>query len=402
MRLTVTRSIWRLAPWCLATGLTFVSGGRPLGAQAPQAAQDDPTVTLLRELTNADAAPGFEGPVRNILKREWQGIVKDLHTDGIGNLLGTLPGSGPRVLVMAHMDEVGFMVRYIDPNGFVYLHPIGTYIDQAVLTQRFTITTARGPVVGYTGVKSPHVVPAAERDSMVQVADMFLDLGVKSREEAERLGVRPGLPVTYRTRFETLNDGTNRYLAKAFDDRVGCAIITQALRHFQSAPHPNLLQVAATVQEELGSRGAQVIYEQTKPDIVINLEIGVAGDFPLRVSPKLTQEALGKGATVFIFQGDMIPNNALVEWVTELARTEKIPVQYSAVSTYGQDGSALQRSGSSMPVVNIGVPTRYAHSESGVIDRADYDHALELVTKMIERLSTDSVKAIAGFSSPAQ
>ncbi len=400
MRPMITGSTWRTIRWGLAAGLTLIAASsRPIGAQAPA---DDATVALLRELTDANAAPGFEGPVRDILKREWQGIVKDLHTDGIGNLLGSLPGAGPRVLVMAHMDEVGFMVRYIDPNGFVFFHPIGTNIDQAVLTQRFTIMTPKGPVVGYTGVKSPHIIPAGERESMVQVADMFLDLGVKSREEAEKLGVRPGLPMTYRTRFEKLNDGTNRYLAKAFDDRVGCAIMTQALQHFREAPHPNLLQVAATVQEELGSRGAQVIYEQTKPDIVINLEIGVAGDFPLRVSPKLSQEGLGRGATVFIFQGDMIPNDHLVEWVTRLAKSENIPIQYSAVSTYGQDGSALQRSGSSMPVINIGVPTRYAHSESGVIDRADYDAAFRLVSKMIEKLSSAEVKGIAEFSSPAQ
>jgi putative aminopeptidase FrvX len=379
---------------CVVVCLAVWSGGR-VRAQTPP----DATVRLLQELTNANAAPGFEGPVRTILKREWQGTLKDLRTDGIGNLLGSLPGTGaaPRVLVMAHMDEVGFMVRAIDANGFVFFHPIGTNIDQAVLTQRFTIMTARGPVVGYTGMKSPHIVPAEERNSMVQVADMFLDLGVKSRDEAEKLGVRPGLPMTYRTEFEVLNGGTNRYLAKAFDDRVGLAIITQALQQFQTVPHPNLLQVAATVQEELGSRGAQVIYDQTKPDIVINLEIGVAGDFPLRVSPKLSQEGLGRGATVFIFQGDMIPNNKYVEWVTRLAKAENIPIQYSAVSTYGQDGSALQRAGSSMPVINIGVPTRYAHSQSGVIDRADYDAALKLVVKMIQQLSAAEVKAIAEF-----
>jgi putative aminopeptidase FrvX len=257
--------------------------------------------------------------------------------------------------------------------------------------------TPSGPVVGYTGMKSPHIVPAEERNSMVQVADMFLDLGVKSRDEAEKLGVRPGLPMTYRTEFEALNDGTNRYLAKAFDDRVGLAIITQALQQLHTLPHPNLLQIAATVQEELGSRGAQVIYDQTKPDIVINLDIGVAGDFPLRVSPKLSQEALGRGASIFIFQGDMIPNNKYVEWVTRLAKAENIPIQYSAVSTYGQDGSALQRAGSSMPVINIGVPTRYAHSQSGVIERGDYDAALKLVVKMIQQLSAAEVKAIAEF-----
>jgi len=226
---------------------------------------------------------------------------------------------------------------------------------------------------------------------------MFLDLGVKSRDEAEKLGVRPGLPMTYRTEFETLNPSTNRYLAKAFDDRVGCALITQALHQFRSLPHPNALQVAATVQEELGSRGAAVIYNQLKPDIVINLEIGIAGDFPLRTSPRLSQESLGKGATVFVFQGDMIPNHKYVEWVTRLAKAENIPIQYSAVSTYGQDGSALQRAGTGTPSINIGVPTRYGHSESGVIDRGDYDAALKLVVKMIQQLSASEVKTIAGF-----
>jgi putative aminopeptidase FrvX len=363
------------------------------------AAQQDATASLLQELTNANGAPGFEGPVRDILKREWQGLLPDLRTDGLGNLLGSTRGSaeGPRVLMMAHMDEVGFMVRYIDPNGFVYFHPIGTYIDQAVLTQRFTIMTPRGAVVGYTGVKSPHIVPAEERNSMVQATDMFLDIGVKSRDEAEKLGVRPGLPMTYRTEFEVLNAGTNRYLAKAFDDRVGCALITQTLQELKSAAHPNLLQVAATVQEELGSRGAAVIYNQFKPDIVINLEIGIAGDFPLRTSPRLSQESLGRGATVFVFQGDMIPNNNYVEWVTRLAKAENIPIQFSAVTTYGQDGSALQRAGTGTPSINIGVPTRYGHSESGVIDRADYDAALKLVVKMVQRLSAAEVQAIARF-----
>jgi putative aminopeptidase FrvX len=389
----------RMTNGCARVMLTVAVAVMLLAPMGRLAAQQDATMKLLQELTDANAAPGFEGPVRNILRREWQGLVKDLRTDGLGNLLGTLPGSGesPRVLVMAHMDEVGFMVRYIDPNGFVYFHPVGGYIDQSVLTQRFTITTPRGPVVGYTGMKSTHIVPAEERSSMVPLADMFIDIGVKSREEAEKLGVRPGLPITYRTQFEILNTGT-RYLAKAWDDRVGCAIITQALQQLQSLPHPNLLQVAATVQEEIGSRGASVMYNAFKPDIVINLEIGIASDFPLRTSPKLSQESLGKGATVFIFQGDMIPNNKYIEWITQLAKAESIPIQYTAVTSYGQDGSALQKAGTGIPAVNLGVPTRYGHSQSGVIDRADYDAALKLVVKMIQRLSAAEVKSITDFS----
>jgi len=386
-----------MKPRAAVTGLAVLAAS--LSVRVAHAIQQlDPTVRLLEELVNADGASGFEGPVRDILKREWGPLVSDLRTDGMGNLLGTLPGQAdaPRVLLMAHMDEVGFLVRHIDENGFVYMHNVGGYIDQSVLTQRFTITTPRGPVVGYTGMKSGHIVSAEERSRMVPLQDMFLDIGVGSRAQAEALGVRPGLPVTYRTRFEVLN-GTNRYLARAWDDRVGLAVITDAVRQLAAQPHPNTVQIAATVQEEIGLRGAAVVHASTRPDIVINLEIGIASDFPLLTSPRLAQEALGKGPAIFVFDGSMIPNNKYVEWIVRLARESGIPIQFESVTGYGQDGSRLQQSGQGIPSVNLGVPTRYGHSQSGVIDRGDYDNTVKLVVRMIQRLSAAEVRSIREF-----
>lgn len=362
------------------------------------AQQPDRTLRLLQELTNADGASGFEGPVRDILRREWKPLLSDLRTDGMGNLLGTKAGTsaGPRILLMAHMDEVGFLVRAIDERGFVYMNNVGGYFDQSVLTQRFTIQTAKGPVVGYTGMKSGHILQPAERDRMVPLQDMFLDIGVTSRAEAEALGVRPGLPITYRTQFEILNGGS-RYLARAWDDRVGLALITQVLEQLQQSPHPNTVQVAATVQEENGLRGAAVVYENTKPDLVLNFEIGIAGDFPLLTSPKLSQSALGKGPAIFVFDGSMLPNNNLVDWIVKVARERGIPIQFESVSGYGEDASALQRAGTGVPAVNIGIPTRYGHSQSGVIDRADYDNAVRLVVELVRRLTAEEVRAIRQF-----
>jgi putative aminopeptidase FrvX len=365
-------------------------------APLARAEQADPTLRLLAELLNANAAPGFESPVRDILRREWKPLLTGLHTDGIGNLLGTLPGDGPRVLLMAHMDEVGFLVRHVDERGFVYMNPVGGWLDQSVLTQRFTIMTAKGPVIGYTGMKSGHIVSPEEKSRIVPLQDMFLDIGARSRAEAEAMGVRPGLPVTYRTELEVLN-GTSRYLARAWDDRVGLAIITQALQQLKSGHHPNTLQVAATVQEEIGLRGAQTVYASTKPDIVINLEIGIAADFPLLTSPKQAQEELGKGPAIFIFDGSMVPNNKYVEWTMRVAKEAGIPYQFESVTGFGEDGAALQKSGEGVPAVNLGVPTRYAHSQSGVIDRADYDNTLKLVVRMIQKLSAAEVKGIREF-----
>ena len=207
--------------------LLALAGPRQGFAQQPL----DDTERLLEELTNAHGVSGFEGEVREILRREWRELLPDLHTDGIGNLLGTLPGGpdGPRVLVMAHMDEVGFLVRHIDDDGFVYINNVGGYFAQSVLTQRLSILSATGRVVGYTGMKSGHILRPAERNQMVPLERMFIDVGASSRGEVLAMGIRPGLPVAYETAFEKLGD-TGRYLAKAWDDRVGLAVITEALR----------------------------------------------------------------------------------------------------------------------------------------------------------------------------
>lgn len=336
--------------------------------------------------------------MRNILKREWGKLLGDLRTDGIGNLIGTLAGQAgsPRVLLMAHMDEVGFLVRYIDDGGFIYFHAVGGYFAQSVLTQRLSILTANGPVHGYTGMKSNHILRPEEKDRMVALADMFIDIGVSSRSEAEQMGIRPGLPITYDSEFRELN-GTGRYLAKAWDDRVGLAVITHALRRLKGRSHPNNVQVVATVQEEVGLRGASVVAEATQPDIVINLELGVAGDFPLLTSPSLSQTRLGGGPSIFVYDGSMIPNNKYVEWIIRLAKDAGIAIQLDSVSYLGQDAAEIQKQGRGVPAVTIGVPTRYAHGAAGVIDRADYDRTVELVVAMIEQLSAPTIAAIGKF-----
>ena len=144
-------------------------------------------------------------------------------------------------------------------------------------------------------------------------------------------------------------------------------------------------------------RGASVVYASAKPDIVINLEISVAMDFPLMTSPKLSQANLGKGPSVFVFDGSMIPNNKYVEWTLKVAKEGGIPVQFESVSGYGEDGSALQKSDQGIPVINLGLPTRYAHSQLGVMDRFDYDQLVKLVVQMIQKLSAAEVRSIREF-----
>jgi len=297
---------------------------------------------------------------------------------------------------MAHMDEVGFLVRYIDDDGFVYVNNVGGYFAQSVLTQRMSILTKRGRVIGYTGMKSGEIMRPEERNEMVPLERMFIDVGARSRAEAEAMGIRPGLPVAYATEFEVLGD-TGRYLAKAWDDRVGLAVITEALRRLETSSHPNTVLVAATVQEEIGLRGAAVVNASVEADIVINLEIGIASDFPLMTAKTLSQESLGDGPGIFVFDNSMIPNDNFVEWILEVSGEHAIPTQFESVSGYGEDAAQLQKSAQGIPAINIGIPTRYGHSQSGVIDRADYDHTVDLIVRMVESFSASELEKIRSF-----
>jgi putative aminopeptidase FrvX len=139
------------------------------------------------------------------------------------------------------------------------------------------------------------------------------------------------------------------------------------------------------------------VQASTHPDIVINLEIGIAGDFPLLTSPKLSQERLGLGPGIFVFDSSMIPNNTFVDWITQTAQAHQIPYQFESVGGYGEDGSELQRSGTGIPAINIGVPTRYGHSQSSVIDRSDFDNTVKLVVQMVQGLSAEQIKKITAF-----
>jgi putative aminopeptidase FrvX len=363
------------------------------------AAIKDETALLLQQLTNAPGASGFEDPVREILIPIWKQHLSSLDVDGVGNLIGLVPGANlsPKVLLMAHMDEVGFMVRNITKEGFIEVEPLGGGQDHTTFAERWTIMTAKGPLTGYSGIESGHLVPHADQGtgpSLLAVRDLVIDVGARSKEEAiNQFGLRPGLPITPATPFVMLN-GTGRYLAKAFDDRVGLAVITDVIKQIGTIKRSNQIMVAATVQEEIGLRGARVIFNSIKPDVVINIEACMAGDFPLRKTPSGSYPSLGQGPCLYVHDKTMLPNNKLVEWIINLAEKNHIPYQFAVGLNYGQDGSALQASGRGIPVINIGIPVRYAHQQSGLMQRSDYDALVRLINVIIANLDAGQMKQI--------
>lgn len=355
------------------------------------AATTSTEMPFLAALTEIPGASGFEKPVRQMMQKKWQPLMSALSVDGMGNLIGRYKGNkqGPKILFMAHLDEVGFMVESITPEGFLRVVNLGGIANSVMYAQRWTITTVKGPRLGYSGMDSPHLLGEKKLLGSPDVNFLFVDIGAESKEQAERdFGMRPGLEVTPVSEFSQLS--SNRFLAKALDDRIGLASITDFIEAL-SGPLPNQLLVAATVQEELGMRGASTVFEATRPDITINVEVGIADDYPGLIAERKGRIYLGKGPSLFVHDRSMIPNQELVEWIIELAKKNNIPLQLEVEPGYGEDASKLQASGSGVPAVNIGIPIRYAHQQAGVFDKRDYDNAVKLLKLIAENLNQEVI-----------
>jgi putative aminopeptidase FrvX len=354
----------------------------------------DSTLELLKELTEVNGVPGYEDQVRSIVRKHLEPLG-ELSQDKIGSVICEVKGSSdkPKVMLAGHMDEIGLMVKHITKEGFLKFLPLGGWFDQVLLGQRVVIKTKESEVVGVIGAKPPHLLPADERTKIVKKNDMYIDIGVSSREEVEAAGVREGDPVIPRADFIQLANGKT-YLSKAFDDRVGVGVMISSLQQLQSGEHPNTVYGVATVQEEVGVRGATTSVRAVDPDVAIVLESDIAGDVP-GIKPEESSVKLGQGPTVLIYDARMIPNLKLRDFLMDTAEALEIPLQVSYVEGGATDGAAIHLHHTGVPTVVIGVAARHIHSDSSIIHRDDYDNAVKLLIEMINRLDAETV---AGFT----
>jgi len=374
--------------------LSFLLGPTLMG----QTPQGDRVARLLEEFSNAPGPSGFEGPVRDILVREMRAMGIETSNDGLGSVIGVLRGSSekPRIMLAAHMDEVGAIVRYVTPEGMVKFQTLGGWLDQALVDQRWTIMTNKGPVPAVSGLRSIHVTPQEDRAHVTPHDEVFLDVGARSKEEAERLGIRPGDAIVPSSSFEELAQG--RYIGKAMDDRVGCVMLLETLRRLkaQGVKTPNTIYFVGTVQEEVGLRGAHTAVAALEPDLGISLEAGVAADHP-GGRPDSTQEKLGAGPVLYLADAAMLVNLKLRDFFERAAAQNSIPVQTEVAMGSAEDSAEMQRFGAGRPAVNFAVATRYLHSHNSEIDRADLDRAVDLLVKTLNLLDAKAVTGISRF-----
>jgi endoglucanase len=354
----------------------------------------DPTMELLKELTEANGIPGYEGRVRAIIRKRFE-TLGEISQDKIGSVICKVEGSSetPKVMLAGHMDEIGFMVKHITKEGFIHFLPLGGWFDQVLLGQRVVINTRQGEVVGVIGAKPPYLLPADQRNKVIKRKEMYIDIGATSKEEVEEAGVRAGDPVIPRADFVLLANG-NTYLSKAFDDRVGVALIVSSLEELKSNEHPNTIFGVATVQEEVGVRGATTSVRAVDPDVAIILESDIAGDVP-GIKPEESSVKLGKGPSMLIYDARMIPNIKLRNFLMDTAEEMEIPLQVSYVERGGTDGGAIHLHNTGVPTVVLTVPARHIHSDSSIIHRGDYDNAVQLLVEVLKRLDA---KIVAEFT----
>ncbi len=353
----------------------------------------DFTLNLLKNLTETPGVSGYETPIRSVI-RKYLEPFGDLTQDKIGSVICRKVGSSdkPRIMLAGHMDEIGFMVKQITPEGFIKFIPLGGWFDQVLLGQRVIIQTGKGDVVGVIGAKPPHLLPAEEREKVVKRKDMYIDIGALSKDDVDAAGVLLGDPIVPRADFIELAGGKT-YLSKAFDDRVGVALAISVLQELRGKNHPNTVFGVATVMEEVGLRGATTSVRAVDPDVAIILESDIAGDVP-GIKPEESSIKLGKGPTVVLFDVRMIPNIRFRDLVLDTAKQINVPIQLSAIEGGATDGGVIHLHGTGVPTIVLGVAARHIHSHSSIIHRDDYDNAVKLLTALIQRLDANATAAL--------
>ncbi len=350
----------------------------------------DSTKILLKELTEINGVPGYETPVRAVI-RSYLEPLGSISQDKIGSVICECVGQkeSPRIMIAGHMDEIGLMVKHITKDGFIKFVPLGGWFDQILLGQRVIIKTRKGDVPGIIGAKPPHLLSQDERGKIIEKKDMYIDIGVSSNDEVTAVGVHLGDPVIPRADFVELANGMT-YMSKAFDDRVGIALIISSLQQLKDTEHPNTVFGVATVQEEVGLRGATTSVYAVDPDLAIILESDIAGDIP-GIKEEESAIKLGAGPTVLLYDARMIPNTKFRDFVFDVAEELEIPIQPSTITGGATDGGAIHLHKTGVPTIVIGVPARHIHSDSSIIHRSDYDRTVRLLIAMLTRLDTNLV-----------
>lgn len=333
---------------------------------------------MLEAFCQAEGISGYEKEATRVMKSYLDGYCDEIFYDHIGSIIGRKKGNGPKVLLTGHIDEIGFVVKEITEGGFLRIHPVGGWSTHVMLSQPVTITTREGRKC--PGIIGDSKKPGGERNSLMPMSDVYVDLGVDSKEEAESLGIRIGDPVCPKADFTVMNN-PNYVSAKAWDDRVGAAICTDVIRAMKNVDLNCDLYVAGTVQEEVGCRGAKTVGQMIAPDLSIAIDVGGENDEPN--GPK-GHAVLGTGAAICIQDMSALAHSGLVEHLETICKANDIKYTIYVLGYGGTDSGELSKVGAGSVNLTISVPSRHIHSHNSMIHLGDYDAIVALLCEFVK------------------
>ena len=340
---------------------------------------------LLEQLCQTPGIGSRESFVRQVVRDELQPLVDDVRVDTLGNLVATRRGSGPRIMVAAHMDEIGFLVKHIDDSGFIRMQPVGGF-DARVLTAQRVLVHRRSndplPGVLQPGTKPIHLMQSGDSKEL-KLDDLFVDTGESAETVKDTVSVGDMITLDR----PTVQMG-NAVVSKALDDRLGIYVMIEAVRA-ASAGDAEIVAVATT-QEEVGLRGAQTAAFDLEPDIAIALDVTLAGDIPGTPAESAVTR-LGQGAAIKLFDSSQIPHHAIIESFRSLAERESIPHQLEVLPRGGTDAGSIQRTRAGVYTGTISIPCRYVHTVNEMADIGDIEACVSLLSRFLESVSLEDL-----------
>ena len=331
---------------------------------------------LLEKLSNANGISGAEGAVAKIIRDEVAPYVDEITTDRMGNLVAIKKGDDFKIMLAAHMDEIGLMVQYIDEKGFIRFVGVGGWYNPVLVSQRVILHGEKGDVPGVLGMKPPHVMEEADRKKPIELANLFIDVGAHSAEEVEAMGITVGTTVTIDRDYQPLA-GTV-VTGKALDNRVGCAMLIGALKEMETK---HTIYAVFTVQEEVGLKGAKTAAFSLNPDVAVATDVTIPGDSP-GIERRKAPVFMGEGPVVVMVSASgrgHLADPRMVDWLKKTSKKHDIKIQLEVGDGGNTDASAINFERGGIPSVPVSVPARYIHSPVEVIDLKDLQGAIELL-----------------------
>ena len=340
-------------------------------------------VEMLEKLSNAYGVTGREEEVADLMKKFLKPYVGEVREDKLGNVIGIKRGkkNALKVMLAAHMDEIGLLVKTITKEGFLLFTKIGGIDDRVLLAQKVIVCTEKGPLHGIVGSKPPHIQKEVERKKVVTFDDLFVDIGAETEKEARSMGVKIGDVIVFDVRFGKI--GKDIVIGKALDDRVGCAVMIEVMKCLKKTDCT--VYAVGTVQEEVGLRGATTSAFGIDPDVGIALDVTVAGDMPfLREGDAPIR--MRKGPSVSVADSGLITHPKVLRLLVDAAEEDKIPYQLETGLQGSTDAARIALTREGVPSGVISVPTRYIHSATSMLSLQDTENVIKLAVAAIQKI----------------